>query len=80
MSVAIVRKWPCRQINAQHGRAERDATPVSLSFASARIIGAYRLRRSQNKVESSRQLFPKENCSEMNRFSGGFNDQAHGND
>lgn len=54
--------------------------PVSLSFAGARTIEAYHLRRSQNKVESSRQLFPKENRRKMNRFSGGFNDEAHGND
>jgi hypothetical protein len=53
--------------------------PVSLSFAGARTIEGYRLRRSQNNVGRSRQLFPKENRREMNRFSGGFNNQVHGN-
>jgi len=66
MSVAIVRRrhiCPTRE-------AERDAMPMSLNFAGARTVEAYRLRRSQNKVESSRQLFPKEIRREMNRFSG----------
>lgn len=74
MSVAIVRQWPCRHINANTGAAERDAIPVSLSFAGACTIEAYRLRRSQNNVGRSMQLFPKENRREMNRFSSGFND------